>query len=417
MEISPKLLELAQRVEEKLSPLYRDIEKTAIANHNKVLKAFAEHKVSEFHFKGSTGYGYNDEGRDNLERVYASVLGSEAALVRSQIVSGTHAIVASLFGVLRPGDELLSVSGAPYDTLEEAIGIRGNAPGSMQEWGIAYKQVELTPQGDFDLAAIKEAINSKTRVAMIQRSRGYATRPSFTIDVLAKIISYLKGLKPDIIVFVDNCYGEMVETSEPTDVGADIIAGSLIKNMGGGLAPTGGYLAGKKIYIDQAANRLTAPGIGAEVGASLGVNRQLYQGLFLAPHIVSEALKGAVYTSALFQELGYLVSPNFDEKRGDIIQSIILGSPEQMVAFCRGLQEKSPVDAHVRPEPAPMPGYNDQVIMAGGTFIQGSSIELSADGPLREPYAIYLQGGLSKEYMKIAVLSAANKCLKLTNKL
>lgn len=407
-----ELTELAEALDEKLYPYYKEIDNIATKNHIKVLDAFADNKVSEFHFKGSTGYGYNDEGRDNLERVYAQVLGAEAALVRNQIVSGTHAIVTALFGVLRPGDELLSVSGAPYDTLEEAIGIRGQAKGSMLEWGISYRQVELTVDGNFDLAAIKAAINAKTKVVMIQRSRGYAWRPSFTISDLTKVITYIKELRLDVIVFVDNCYGELVEDKEPIYAGADIIAGSLIKNLGGGLAPTGGYLAGKRAYVDQAANRLTAPGIGAEVGASLDINRLLYQGLFLAPQIVSEALKGAVFTSALFEELGFEVAPRYNEKRGDIVQSINLGSPQLLIAFCRGLQKRSPVDAHVQPEPAPMPGYNEQVIMAGGTFIQGSSIELSADGPLREPFAVYLQGGLSKHYIKIAVISAAMACLK-----
>lgn len=415
MKINSRLHDLAEALDEKLYSYYKEIEKTATKNHAKVLNAFAANRVSEFHFKGSTGYGYNDEGRDNLERVYAHVFGAEAALVRNQIVSGTHAIVASLFGILRPGDELLSVSGAPYDTLEEAIGIRGQAPGSMKEWGINYRQVDLNKDGYFDLPAIKEAINAKTKVAMIQRSRGYAWRPSYTIEDLTSVIAYIKNIKPEIIVFVDNCYGEMVESQEPIEAGADIIAGSLIKNMGGGLAPTGGYLAGKHEYVEQAANRLTAPGIGAEVGASLNVNRLMYQGLFMAPHIVSEALKGAIFTSALFEELGFEVSPRHNEKRADIIQSINLKQGELMVAFCRGLQKRSPVDAHVIPEPSLMPGYNDPVVMAGGTFIQGSSIELSADGPLREPYAIYLQGGLSKEYIKLAVLAAAQECINITN--
>ncbi|MDA8213024.1 MAG: methionine gamma-lyase family protein [Clostridia bacterium] len=412
-QLSQELWDLTEKVEQKIRPVVAKIQQQAFNNHRKVLAAFAREKVSDYHLKGSTGYGYGDQGRETLERVMAHVLGAEAALVRSQIVSGTHAIALALFGVLRPGDELLCVTGNPYDTLEEVIGLKGKAAGSLMDWQVTYRQVELLPGGIPDLEAISEAISEKTRMVAIQRSRGYSWRPSLDIGRLKELIAFIKGVNKDILVFVDNCYGELVEAQEPTEVGADLIAGSLIKNLGGGLAPTGGYVAGRKDLVKLAANRWTAPGIGGAVGASLDLNRQLFQGLFLAPHVVGEALQGAVLTSALFSELGFEVSPQYDELRTDLIQAIKLGSGELLQAFCRGLQQASPVDSHVLPEPWAMPGYRDQVIMAGGTFVQGSTIELSADGPMREPYAVYLQGGLYREHVKLGALLAAENVLSL----
>lgn len=412
-QLSQQLWDLTEKVEEKIRPVVGKIQQQAFNNHRKVLAAFAQEKVSDYHLKGSTGYGYGDQGREVLERVMARVLGAEAALVRSQIVSGTHAIALALFGVLRPGDELLCVTGNPYDTLEEVIGLKGRAAGSLTDWGVTYRQVELLPGGMPDLEAIGEAISEKTRMVAIQRSRGYSWRPSLDIERLKELIAFIKGVKNDVVVFVDNCYGELVEAQEPTEVGADLIAGSLIKNLGGGLAPTGGYVAGREELVKLAANRWTAPGIGGAVGASLDLNRQLFQGLFLAPHVVGEALQGAVFTSGFFAELGFQVSPQYDELRTDLIQAIKLGSRELLQAFCRGLQQASPVDAHVVPEPWAMPGYQDQVIMAGGTFVQGSTIELSADGPMREPYAVYLQGGLCREHVKLGALLAAENVLSL----
>ncbi|MFZ3171498.1 MAG: methionine gamma-lyase family protein [Carboxydocellales bacterium] len=414
-QLSQELLSVAEKVEAKIQTVITKIQKQAFHNHRKVLSAFAEEKVSEYHLKGSTGYGYGDRGREVLERVMARVLGAEAALVRSQIVSGTHAIALALYGVLRPGDELLSVTGDPYDTLEEVIGLKGKSAGSLIDWGVTYRQVELLPDGSSDLEAISAAISPKTRMVAIQRSRGYSWRPSLDIGRLKKLITFIRGIKKDIIVFVDNCYGELVEAQEPTEVGADLIAGSLIKNLGGGLAPTGGYVAGREELVRLAANRWTAPGIGGAVGASLDLNRLLFQGLFLAPHVVGEALQGAVFTAALFSELGFQVSPLFNEERTDLIQAIKLGNRELLQAFCKGLQLASPIDSHVIPEPWAMPGYQDQVIMAGGTFIQGATIELSADGPMREPFAVYLQGGLCREHVKLGALLAAKNVLKINN--
>lgn len=402
---------LALEVETEVQPVYRDIEARAMINHARVLEGFHRARVADYHLKGTTGYGYNDAGREALEAVYSHVFGAETTLVRGQIVSGTHAIAIALFGLLRPGDELLAVQGSPYDTLEELIGKRGNAPGSLKELGVSYRQVELTPEGTLDWQAIDEAIKEKTRVVLVQRSRGYAWRPALTLPELEKLVSFIKSKSSKALVFVDNCYGELVDTCEPPSLGADLIAGSLIKNPGGGLAPTGGYVAGRRELVEMAANRWTAPGIGAEVGPSLGHQRLLFQGLFLAPHIVAEALKGAVFAARLFHRLGFKVSPAFDEPRADIIQSIALETPERLIAFCRGLQAASPVDAHALPEPNDMPGYEDDVIMAAGTFVQGASLELSADAPLRKPYAVYLQGGLSKEYVRLGVLSAARNVL------
>lgn len=410
---SDQLDKLAREVENEVQPIYRHIEERAMQNHARVLAGFHLARTSDYHLRGTTGYGYNDAGRETLERIYAHVFGAEAALVRGQIVSGTHAIAIALYGLLRPGDELLAVQGSPYDTLEEIIGKRGNASGSLKDYGISYRQVELTPEGNLDWAAIEQALNSKTKVVLVQRSRGYAWRPALTLAELKNLIEFVKDRCPNTYVFVDNCYGELVETAEPPAVGADLAAGSLIKNPGGGLAPTGGYIVGKKELVERAANRFTAPGIGAEVGPTLDHHRLLLQGFFLAPHTVAEALKGAVFAARLFERLGFRVSPAYDEPRHDIIQAIALETPQRLIAFCRGLQAASPVDAHVLPEPDYMPGYEDDVIMAAGTFVQGASIELSADAPLRKPYAVYLQGGLSKEYVRLGVISAARQVLQV----
>lgn len=397
-------------VEDKVTGIYRKLEEISLFNHSKVLEAFHEARISEYHLKGSTGYGYGDAGREAVEKVFARVFRAEAALVRGQIASGTHAIALCLFGVLRPGDELLSVTGQPYDTLEEVLGVRGEAEGNLRQWGISYRQVDLLSDGSLDFDSIKASISEKTRMVMLQRSRGYWWRPALDIDRIEEACKIIRSIKQDVVIFVDNCYGELVEEREPIEIGADLAAGSLIKNLGGGIAPTGGYVVGRADLVGMAANRLTAPGIGGNVGASLQFNRWFLQGIFLAPHVVTEALKGAVFAAALFERLGYDVSPGCLDKRSDIIQGIRFGSAEEMVAFCQGLQKGSPLDGYIVPEPAPMPGYADEVIMAGGTFIAGSTIELSADGPLREPYAIYMQGGLSKEYVKFGIISAAREC-------
>lgn len=408
---SSDLKSIGHQVEEEISSVIKELEKTSSLNHQKVLKAFQNNRISDYHLKGTTGYGYSDIGRDTLEKVFAEIFKGEKALVRSQIVSGTHAIALALFGILKPGDELLSISGRPYDTLEELIGIRGRECGSLKELGVTYREIGLLDNGKFDFESIKEALHEKTKLITLQRSRGYAWRPSLSIKDIGEIAAFVKSIKSDVIIFVDNCYGEFVESKEPLEVGADLIAGSLIKNPGGGLAPIGGYVIGRGDLVEMAANRLTAPGIGQAVGASLEVNRLFYQGLFIAPHVVKEALKGVIYAACLFEKLGFEVSPKFTEPRTDIIQAIKFQSPEKMIAFCQGLQSASPIDGHVVPEPSGMPGYEDHVIMAGGTFIQGSSIELSADGPLREPYIAYLQGGLAFEYTKIGVLNGAKNII------
>ncbi|MDT3699527.1 MAG: methionine gamma-lyase family protein [Thermincola sp.] len=408
---------LVGEIEEMTQPVYRRLEEVSLTNHKKVLEAFHQTRVSEYHLKGSTGYGYGDAGRQAVEDVYAAVYKAEAALVRGQIASGTHAIALCLFGILRPGDELLFISGKPYDTLEEVIGVRGSAPGSLREMGVSYQQVEMYPDGSFNHEEIKFRVNDKTKIVMIQRSCGYDWRSSSNIAQIAEVIRTIRSTGHNVVIFVDNCYGEFVEESEPIEAGADLVAGSLIKNMGGGVVPSGGYVAGRAELVEMAAGRLTAPGIGGKIGATLEYNRWFLQGLFLAPHVVCEALKGAVFAAALFEKIGYEVSPTYQEFRSDIIQGIRFGSSDEMVAFCRGLQKGSPLDGHVIPEPAEMPGYDDPVIMAGGTFVSGSTIELSADGPLREPYAIYMQGGLSKEYVKLGIISAAQGCLAAkTNK-
>ncbi|PKM79772.1 MAG: hypothetical protein CVU89_16665 [Firmicutes bacterium HGW-Firmicutes-14] len=401
---------IMSEAEETVTPVYRKLEQVSLANHEKVLEAFHKSRVSEYHLHGSTGYGYGDPGRDAVENVFASVFKAEKALVRGQIISGTHAITLCLFGVLRPGDELLVLTGKPYDTLEEVIGIRGSAPGNLAQWGVAYRQLDLLEDGDFDWEGIAGSINIKTRMVMIQRSRGYDWRPAFDIDKIHKVCRLIKTIRDNIVIFVDNCYGEFVEQQEPIEAGADLVAGSLIKNPGGGIAPMGGYVIGRKDLVEMASHRLTAPGIGGEAGATLGFNRHFLQGIFLAPHVVCEALKGAVFASAVVEKLGYDVSPKYNEKRSDIIQGFRFTNSEEMVAFCRGLQKGSPLDGHVIPEPVLMPGYEDEVIMAGGTFVSGSTIELSADGPLREPFAVYMQGGLSKDYVKLGIMSAIKEC-------
>ncbi|MDD2422359.1 MAG: methionine gamma-lyase family protein [Heliobacteriaceae bacterium] len=375
----------------------------------RVLAAFEQAGISDFHFGISTGYGYDDAGRDALDVVTARILAAEAALVREQFVSGTHAIATALFGILRPGDELLSATGTPYDTLAGMIGLdpRQPAAGNLREFGITFRQVDLLPGGGIDLPALIETLRPNTRMVFFQRSRGYSLRPALSAQVIGEACRALHHSRPDLVCFVDNCYGELVEAEEPSSLGADLIAGSLIKNLGGGLAPTGGYLAGRQGYVTLAATRLTAPGIGAHVGSSPGGRRLYFQGLFQAPQVVFEALAGAVFAARFFDLLGFAVTPRFDEARKDIIQAITLGSPQRMIAFCEGLHKASPVDSHLTPQPAPMPGYGDKVIMAGGTFIQGATSELSADGPLREPYVLYLQGGLAQTYVRIGVLRAA----------
>jgi cystathionine beta-lyase family protein involved in aluminum resistance len=392
------------------------LEPIILHNHLKVAEAFRTHRVSDDCFKGSSGYGYGDYGRDNLDQIYAHIFGAEAALVRPQIVSGTHAISLCLFGILKPGDRVLSVTGQPYDTLLNVIGYPTETPCSLKELGVSYSQIDLKPNNLPDYHQIKKELQKPTKMVLIQRSRGYSWRSSFCISEIEKLIDFIKKNSPETICFVDNCYGEFVEELEPTQVKADLIAGSLIKNPGGGLAPIGGYIAGKEELVERVSYKLTAPGIGAEVASASGtIYRLLYQGLYMAPHIVGEALKGAIFTAALYSHLGYEVSPGIKEKRSDIIQAIKLGSEEKVIGFCKALQLFSPVDSFVIPEAWDMPGYDSKVIMAGGTFVQGSTIELSADAPLRPPYAIYLQGGLSQEYVKLAMIHAAMKLLEEKN--
>jgi cystathionine beta-lyase family protein involved in aluminum resistance len=369
-----------------------------------------KNKVSDVHFAATTGYGYNDIGRDTLEQVYADIFHAEDALVRPQLISGTHALTVALAGNLRPGDELLSPVGKPYDTLEGVIGIQ-ETKGSLSEYGISYRQVDLKADGSFDYDKIKEAINPKTKLATIQRSKGYANRPTLSVEQIGELIAFMKKIKPDLICMVDNCYGEFVELIEPSDVGADLTVGSLIKNPGGGLAPIGGYIVGKSEYVENAAIRLTAPGLGKEVGATLGLNQALYQGLFLSPSVVSGALKGAVYAANLYEHLGFGVLPNGSEDRYDIIQAVTLNSPEAVIAFCEGIQAAAPVDSFVTPVPWPMPGYTCDVIMAAGAFVQGSSIELSADAPIKPPYTVFFQGGLTWHHAKYGILMSLQKLL------
>ncbi|MGK9252403.1 aminotransferase class I/II-fold pyridoxal phosphate-dependent enzyme [Paenibacillus humicus] len=402
-------MKLAQAAEKKVQSRFAELDLVAERNQWKVIEAFQKHKVSDFHFNGSTGYGYNDRGREVLDLVYADVFRSEAALVRPHFASGTHTISTALFGLLRPGDELLYVTGRPYDTLHKVIGKPGDGTGSLQDWGILYKEAALAPDGGVDWEAAETLITERTRVIGIQRSRGYDWRASFTVDQIGEMVRRVKSMKPDVLVFVDNCYGEFTELSEPTEVGADLIAGSLIKNPGGGLAATGGYIAGKADAVQAAAYRLTAPGIGSEVGAMLDTLRGIYQGLFLAPHLVGQALKGSVLSAAMFEELGFETSPAWNDPRTDLIQAIRFGSPDALTAFVQGIQAAAAVDSHVVPEAWDMPGYEHPVIMAAGAFIQGGSLELSADAPIREPYIAYMQGGLTYSHVKYALLQSLQR--------
>ena len=406
--ISKEVYQFGQKIEASLKERFEKIDQIAEFNQMKVIRAMQENRVSAECFNMSSGYGYNDLGRDTLEKVYASCFKGEDALVRPQITCGTHALALALMSNLRPGDELLSPVGKPYDTLEEVIGIRPSK-GSLAEYGISYRQVDLLPDGQFDYENIKKAINEKTRLVTIQRSKGYATRPTLSVTRIGELISFIKGIKPDVICMVDNCYGEFVEEREPLEVGADMMVGSLIKNPGGGLAPIGGYIVGKKECVENAAYRLTSPGLGKEVGASLGVIQSFYQGFFLAPTVTSGALKGAIFAANIYEKLGFEVVPNATENRHDIIQAVSFHNPEGLIAFCEGIQAAAPVDSYVTPEPWAMPGYDSDVIMAAGAFVQGSSIELSADGPLKEPYAVYFQGGLTWYHAKLGILKSLQK--------
>lgn len=413
MPFSEKLQTLKEISLKECQHAFAEIDAVAEKNTLKVLEAMRAARVSDAHFNVTSGYAYDDIGRTKLEELYAAVFGAEAALVRTQFVSGTHALATVLFGILRPGDELLSVTGAPYDTMQTVIGYENPTPGSLKEFGILYDEVAMK-DGKADLAAIERKIRPETKMVLIQRSRGYSMRDPLSIEEIQEICQTVKRVNPACVCFVDNCYGEFVAEQEPVQAGADIMAGSLIKNPGGGIAPTGGYIAGRKDLVELAAYRLTAPGIGAELGASLDNNRLLFQGFFLAPHVVAQAVKGAVFASVFFTRLGYKTLPAANAKRGDIIQAIELGSREKLIAFCQGLQKYSPVDSYASPEPWDMPGYSDQIIMAAGTFVQGASIELSADGPLRAPYAAYLQGGLTLEHAIIGILGAAQAMEDLT---
>ena len=409
--VSENVLAFSETILSDLKDRFAAIDAIAEANQLKVIAAMQKNRVAANHFNLSTGYGYDDEGRDTLERVYADCFGAEAALVRPQITCGTHALALALGANLLPGDELLSPVGGPYDTLEEVIGIRESV-GSLKEYGVSYRQVDLLPDGSFDTDKICAAISKKTKLITIQRSKGYATRPSFSVAQIGELIALCKQRKPDVICMVDNCYGEFTELIEPVNVGADLMVGSLIKNPGGGLAPTGGYICGRADLIERCARRLTAPGLGREVGANLGLLTQFYQGFFLAPTVVGSAVKGAVFAANCYEKLGFHVIPGASEVRHDIIQAVELGSREGMIAFCKGIQAAAPVDSYVTPEPAPMPGYDSDVIMAAGAFVQGSSIELSADGPTRPPYAVYFQGGLTWYHAKLGILMSLQKMLE-----
>ena len=408
MGISPRVYEYGEAAIQHLQHRFAAIDKVAEYNQAKVLTAMQKHRVSAACFAGTTGYGYDDLGRDNLERVYADVFHTEAALVRPQITCGTHALTVALSANLLPGDELLSPVGLPYDTLQEVIGIRPS-PCSLAEYGVSYRQVDLLEDGSFDYDGIRAAINEKTKLVTIQRSKGYATRPTFSVAQIGELISFAKSIKPELVVMVDNCYGEFVETKEPSDVGADMVVGSLIKNPGGGLAPIGGYICGTKACVDRCAYRLSAPGLGQEVGANLGLMTSLYQGFFMAPTVVAGAEKGAIFAANLYEPLGFRCVPDATQSRHDIIQAVELGSEEAMIAFCGGIQAAAPVDSYATPLPWDMPGYEDKVIMAAGAFVQGSSIELSADGPIRPPYAVYFQGGLTWQHAKLGILLSLQK--------
>jgi cystathionine beta-lyase family protein involved in aluminum resistance len=411
-DIRPEVYEIAERAQEKLAERFMEIDRVAEKNTRKVMEAFQNNRVSDACFAGTTGYGYDDLGREVLDKIYAEIFHTESALVRLQFVNGTHALTAAMFALAKPGEKILAVTGTPYDTLRTAIGISGDAFGSLKFYGIEYGQVDLTEKGEPDYAAIAEAVRDpKVTGVMIQRSRGYEDRKALTVREIGKIVEAAKTVNPDVHVMVDNCYGEFTDVIEPTDVGADLIAGSLIKNLGGGVAPTGAYVAGKKELVERAAMRLTTPGIGGECGSTLGVNRLLYQGLFLAPHTVAQALKTAVFCAAMMERIGLETSPKAAEKRSDIIQMVRLGTPENMKLFCAGIQAGAPVDSYVTPEPWQMPGYDCPVIMAAGSFIQGSSIELSADGPMREPYIAYMQGGLTYESGRLGIMMAVSAML------
>ncbi len=406
--ISEDVLSFGEEIVNSLKPRFEEIDRIAEYNQLKVVHAMQKNKVSEACLHPSTGYGYDDLGRDTLEKVYADCFGTEDALVRPQIACGTHALGVALAGNLRPGDELLSPVGKPYDTLEEVIGIRPSR-GSLAEYGVTYSQVDLLEDGSFDWEGIRSAINERTKLITIQRSKGYQTRPTLSVARIGELIAFCKSIKPDVICMVDNCYGEFVEELEPTQVGADLMVGSLIKNPGGGLAPIGGYICGRKEYVENAAFRLTTPGLGKEVGATLGVNQSFYQGFFLAPTVTASALKGAIFAANVYEKLGFPVVPNGTESRHDIIQAVTLGTAEGVIAFCQGIQAAAPVDSYVTPEPWAMPGYDAEVIMAAGAFVQGSSIELSADGPIKPPYAVYFQGGLTWQHAKLGILKSLQK--------
>ena len=408
MGIRREVYDFGSQIEGTLKERFDAIDKVAEYNQLKVVHAMQKCKVNAGCFKYASGYGYDDPGRDTLEEVYAEIFHTESALVRPQITCGTHALAIALFGNLRPGDELLAPAGKPYDTLEEVIGIRPSK-GSLAEYGVSYRQVELLEDGTFDYDSIRKAINEKTRLVEIQRSKGYQTRPSFSVKQIGELISFVKSIKPDVICMVDNCYGEFVDTIEPSDVGADMIVGSLIKNPGGGLAPIGGYIAGTKECVENASYRMTCPGLGSEVGATLGVNRSFFQGFFLAPTVVNAALKSAIFAANVFERLGFAVIPNGSASRHDIIQAVTFEKPEGLIAFCQGIQAAAPVDSYVTPEPWAMPGYDSDVIMAAGAFVQGSSIELSADGPIKPPYAVYFQGGLTWQHAKLGILMSLQK--------
>ncbi len=410
MGICDEVFELGETILKDLDERFRKIDANAEYNQLKVISAMQKNRIDASCFTESTGYGYDDVGRDKLEMVYADCFGTEDALVRPQITCGTHALALALSANLRPGDELLSPNGKPYDTLENVIGIR-SSPGSLKEYGVIYKQVDLLENDEFDFDKIRDAISDKTRLVTIQRSKGYQTRETFSVEKIAKLIKFIKEIKPDIICMVDNCYGEFVETVEPSDFGADMIVGSLIKNLGGGLAPSGGYICGTKECIERCGYRLTAPGLGKEVGTNMGMLRTFYQGLFLAPTVVASALKGAIFAANFYERLGFKVVPNGSESRHDIIQAVELGSADRVIAFCKGIQAAAPVDSYVSPVPGDMPGYDSQVIMAAGAFVQGSSIELSADAPLREPYAVYFQGGITWTHAKLGILKSVQSLL------
>lgn len=408
MGICDEVYDYCDNIIKSLHDRFEEIDKNAEYNQMKVIKAMQDNKVAEMHLSGTTGYGYNDDGRDTLEKIYSDIFKTEDALVRPQIICGTHALNVALSSNLRPGDELLSPVGKPYDTMDEIIGIRPSK-GSLAEYGITYAQVDLLPDGGFDYEGIKNAINERTKLVTIQRSKGYASRPTLSVERIGELISFIKSIKPDVICMVDNCYGEFVERIEPSEVGADMIVGSLIKNPGGGLAPCGGYIAGKKECVEQAAYRLSSPGLGKEVGATLGVNQSFYQGLFLSPVVVVGALKGAIFAANVYEKAGFVVRPDGSEPRYDIIQAVELGSADGLLAFCKGIQAAAPVDSFVTPEPWPMPGYDSDVIMAAGAFVQGSSIELSADGPLKEPYSVFFQGGLTWYHAKLGIMMSVQK--------